>query len=204
MSGSPGDVRSRRRGTALEAAIYQATLAELADIGFLALSMERVAERAGAGKASLYRRWPNRTALVLAAVGHALPARILPADQGSLRADLVAGLTAVADLLNGPLGEALRGVVADAMSERGADERTPPVVSTGASRRLMRALAERAVARGDLESAQLTDAQLEVAVIMVRQRFLAAGRVSSDDVVAIVDEIVVPLWRCHAGSRQAT
>jgi AcrR family transcriptional regulator len=60
--------RPRRRGHALDKAILQATLVEIDMSGYAALSMERVAERARASKASLYRRWPSKVELVLAAL----------------------------------------------------------------------------------------------------------------------------------------
>src|SRR5437868_2699955 len=63
----------RRRGEALCAAIRAAVLDELADCGYAGLSIERVAERARTGKASIYRRWPNRLELVLDALDHILP-----------------------------------------------------------------------------------------------------------------------------------
>ena len=49
--------RSRRRGAVLEEAILEATLAELVEVGYAQLRVERVAERAGASKASPYSRW---------------------------------------------------------------------------------------------------------------------------------------------------
>ncbi|MEU4744544.1 helix-turn-helix domain-containing protein, partial [Actinosynnema sp. NPDC023658] len=53
----------RRRGEELNAAIYRATLEELAEVGYAKLTMERVAERARTGKAALYRRWSSRMEL---------------------------------------------------------------------------------------------------------------------------------------------
>ena len=64
--------RPRRRGV-LNSAIFQATLAELADVGYSRLTKERVAERAGASKASLYRRWPSRMELAIDAAYHLAP-----------------------------------------------------------------------------------------------------------------------------------
>lgn len=196
MSEATG-ARPRRRGKALESAIFEATLQELGDVGFLGFSMERVAERARTGKASLYRRWPTRTELVLAAVRHELPERIVPADQGSLRADLLAALMGMATELNGPLGQALRGVIADAMR---SGPMHPASLSSGQSRQVMRTMADRAVARGELAAAALTDAQLDVAPTAVRHRFLSTGQVGERDVVAIVDEVVLPLWRSVTGA----
>src|SRR5580704_4497940 len=58
-------VRRRRRGTAVEKAISDAVLAELAEVGFGRLTFEGVAERAGTGKNPLYRRWPDTVSLVI-------------------------------------------------------------------------------------------------------------------------------------------
>jgi hypothetical protein len=51
--------RPRRRGRALDMAILEATIVEIDKYGYAAFSVERVAERARASKASLYRRWPT-------------------------------------------------------------------------------------------------------------------------------------------------
>ncbi|MEV4897159.1 helix-turn-helix domain-containing protein, partial [Nonomuraea sp. NPDC055795] len=90
----------RRRGEALHAAIFQATLDELAEVGYAKLTMERVAERARTGKASLYRRWPTRLELVMAAVYSVLPDPSDVADTGSLRGDLLALLRHTAAALD--------------------------------------------------------------------------------------------------------
>ncbi len=55
----------RRRGAALEDAIHCAVLAELAEVGYAAFTIESVAARAKTGKASIYRRWPTKQDLVL-------------------------------------------------------------------------------------------------------------------------------------------
>src|SRR5213592_3320126 len=57
----------RRRGAALEEAILRAAMEELTETGYATLTMERVARRAGTNKNAIYRRWPNRAALGIAA-----------------------------------------------------------------------------------------------------------------------------------------
>ncbi|WP_327086390.1 TetR/AcrR family transcriptional regulator [Nonomuraea sp. NBC_01738] len=99
----------RRRGDALNAAIFQAVLAELAEVGYARLTMEGVAERARTGKASLYRRWPTRIELVMAAVYHALPDPAATPDTGSLRDDLLEVLRRTAAALDGPPGRRCAG-----------------------------------------------------------------------------------------------
>src|SRR5690242_13778994 len=89
-------VRRRRRGEELESALLDAAWNELVEVGFVGLTMESVAARARTGVAVLYRRWPNKAQLVLAAFDHYRAARPIQApDTGSLRGDLLALLTAV-------------------------------------------------------------------------------------------------------------
>jgi AcrR family transcriptional regulator len=57
-----GPGRPRNRDT--DIAILDAAVDELAERGYLSLSMEAIAERAGVAKTTVYRRWPNKQALV--------------------------------------------------------------------------------------------------------------------------------------------
>lgn len=80
----------RPRDAGRDAAILGAALDVLADTGYDRLTMDEVARRAGAGKATLYRRWPSKADLVVAAVaqvGGEPSLDDLP-DTGTLRGDL--------------------------------------------------------------------------------------------------------------------
>jgi AcrR family transcriptional regulator len=65
----------RPRNTQIDGAVLEATIAELGTSGYGRLTLEAVARRAGTSKPAIYRRWPNRQRLVLAALsarlGHA-------------------------------------------------------------------------------------------------------------------------------------
>lgn len=186
--------RSRRRGAALEAAILEAAFAELADVGYSGLTMERVAERAGTGKASLYRRWPTRVELTLDAVRHAMPDPAAPPDTGGFRGDLLACLRENAALLDGPAGQAMRGLLGDAMGDE-QRMRTLRQGSQGSGVTAMREIVRRAVARGEVSADAVTAPRLEVAHAMIRQEFLFGGAPIDDAVlVGIVDDVVVPLF----------
>jgi AcrR family transcriptional regulator len=82
----------RKRDPLREAQILEATLEVLAEVGAGGLTMDLVAARAGAGKATIYRRWPSKTELVIDAVRHMKRLQVdldqLP-DTGSLREDLL-------------------------------------------------------------------------------------------------------------------
>src|SRR5579862_9743593 len=78
----------RRRGEELEAALLAAAWEELVEAGFARLTMESVAARAKTGVAVLYRRWPNKDDLVIAAIHHYGDTRPVEIpDTGSLRGD---------------------------------------------------------------------------------------------------------------------
>src|ERR1700727_1630360 len=86
--------RQRRRGEELEAALLEAAWEELAEVGFARLTMESVAGRAKTGVAVLYRRWPNKDDLVIAAIRHYGRAHPVDTpDTGSLRGDMIALLS---------------------------------------------------------------------------------------------------------------
>ena len=78
----PGRARDGSRDEALR----QAALELLAEVGYERLTIDAVAARAGAGKATVYRRWASKADLVIDAVDHHRSAE-LP-DTGSLRGDL--------------------------------------------------------------------------------------------------------------------
>lgn len=87
MDNEPG--RRRRRGTNLERAILEAAWAELGDRGWAKFSIQRVADRAGTGKTSIYSRWPTKATLVVAcAVYNAVSHEGPRPSTGSLERDL--------------------------------------------------------------------------------------------------------------------
>ncbi len=179
-----------RRSTS---AIFQATLDELAEGGYAQLTMERVAERARASKASLYRRWPTRIALVMAAVYHTLPDLASVPDTGSLREDLLVVLRRSSAALAGPAGEAMRGLLSEALGDESV-ARTFRENSQGASRKLLAEIARRAVERGEIDPAAVTPRRLDSGQALIRQYFLFNGPPIPDRlIVDVVDEVMVPL-----------
>jgi AcrR family transcriptional regulator len=185
--------RPRRRGAALESAILDAVLTELTEVGYARLSVERVAERAGASKASLYRRWPSKVELVMDAVYHVFPHSGSPPDTGSLRGDLIAMMTAVADQLAGPAGQALSGILSDALSDPDQARRVRSY-ARGTSQEAMREIVRRAVARGEVDPAAVTERRLEAGHALMRHQFITRGvPIPSEVIEEITDEVVIPL-----------
>lgn len=191
----PTTPRGRRRGDALRDAILDAVLIELAETGYTGLTMERVAERAGAGKASLYRRWGSRAELVRDTAYRLIGEEGGIPDTGSLRGDLIEVLAQTAHLLAGPLGAALRALLSEMLADSiGGDDLSS--LSRGMGRQLMAEVLARAVQRGEVRAEAVTDLRLDVGQALMRDRFLFRGAVIAPaDVTDIVDSVLLPLFR---------
>jgi AcrR family transcriptional regulator len=92
MAGEPARA-GRKRDHSRDSVILEAALLVLADAGYDGLTIDKVAIQAGAARATVYRRWPTKADLVLAAVEQLSHGDVgldqLP-DSGSLRGDMVA------------------------------------------------------------------------------------------------------------------
>jgi AcrR family transcriptional regulator len=140
--------RGRRRDPHVDAAILDAAIEVLASEGYARLTMELVAARAHVGKASLYLRWPSKEALIAEALQRR--SGVVPdvPDSGNLASDARAFLLAlVAGYARA--GQAVAAVAGELASnpELGATWRTTMTATLWAR---MRAIVERAVARGEL------------------------------------------------------
>lgn len=80
----------RPRSAEADEAILRTTLELLATEGLQGLSVETVAERAGVGKTTIYRRWPTKRELIVAALATVASAgELVATDTGSVRGDLL-------------------------------------------------------------------------------------------------------------------
>ena len=101
--------RGRARSEAVRRAILEATRDELAANGYDKLSIDRIAAAAGAGKQTVYRWYPSKSALVAECVldGYGFPATGPVPNTGAIRRDLRDWLGAFADHLAQPQSAAL-------------------------------------------------------------------------------------------------
>jgi AcrR family transcriptional regulator len=106
----PGRPRDARR----DEAILTAALELLQELGYRGLTIERVAARAGVGRPTVYRRWPSKPALVVAALVQSTRLAIPVRNTGSLRRDLIAIQRHQAALMSAPeTRRVTAGLVAD-------------------------------------------------------------------------------------------
>ncbi|MZD07366.1 TetR family transcriptional regulator [Streptomyces sp. SID5785] len=187
--------RTRRRGAALEDAILSAAADVLTESGFSGLTMDKVAARAGTNKNAIYRRWPHRLALAVAAYRRRATT-VQPADTGSLRTDALEWLRQANRYWSSPQGAVLRELLAAAggaaelleqlQDQSGEAEAAPWLTILG-----------RAIARGEASPEALHPRVATVAMTLLRNEFVVRGAPTAPDgvLVEIVDEVFLPLVR---------
>jgi AcrR family transcriptional regulator len=95
------------RGEAFTSAVLDATLTQLAEVGFERLSIPQVADMVGVNKTSIYRRWPTKADLVRDALAIPLSHAGDAPNTGALRTDLIALAGTVAAFTQSRVGTAL-------------------------------------------------------------------------------------------------
>ncbi|TMK61041.1 MAG: TetR/AcrR family transcriptional regulator, partial [Actinobacteria bacterium] len=104
----------RPRDASRDRAILAAALQILQEEGYRGLTIDGVAARAGVGRPTIYRRWPSKPALVVAALVEAAELALPVRDTGSLRGDLIAVQRRQVALMNSPESRRVTaGLVAD-------------------------------------------------------------------------------------------
>ena len=188
-----------------EQAILGATLEVLAETGYEALRMDAVAARAKASKATLYRHWPGKPDLVVAAfkcykqddLAHAV-------DTGSLRGDILTTLHMMRDLMTGPAGQMMSGVMV-AMQKDEELARTVRESMLEDKEGVTRRMLDRAIGRGELPPD--TDPALfnDIAPAMLFMRIFVNAQPADDGyLVRITDDVLIPLMVRSAAERAAT
>lgn len=178
-------MEQRRRGAALEAAILDATWAELSEVGYQRLTMEGVAARARTGKQVLYRRWRNRAELVLSAVRvRVTPIRDNLPDTGSLRDDVLAVMRRMAGRYDELGPEVIHGLLMEA-ADLGAE-------FYGVLADVMTPILRRAEERGEVRPDRVTPRVAALPLDLTRNELLR-GPVADAALVEIVDQVFLPL-----------
>ncbi|HKC23858.1 MAG TPA: TetR/AcrR family transcriptional regulator [Thermoanaerobaculia bacterium] len=173
--------------------ILRSAVELLAEVGYDRLTMDAVAERAGAGKATLYRRWPSKSRLVVDAVADFTP---FPegddVDSGSLADDLRHAL----GLYMG--GDPLRQRVVSGLSS--ALARHPELAAAmrdGDGHRhrcAVRIAFERARRRGELSRSAPLDALHDIVAAMVFYRVVFLGApVDSAFADRLIEDVLLPV-----------
>jgi AcrR family transcriptional regulator len=177
--------------SARECELLAVTLQLLQQHGYDRLSLEAVATTARASKATLYRRWPTKAELVLAAFVEGTRQVATEPDTGTLRGDLQAlgeairtHVSAHASTIRAVLVETSRSAELEAiMQAQFLDQR----------KALVERVLARAVERGEIDGAAITDDLWDVLPGYLIYRCVLTGRSPSPRTVRdLVDNVLVP------------
>ena len=181
-----------RGGQARQDELLAATIDVLRETGYDRLTIDAVVARARASKTTVYRRWPNKAALVVAAFTHAIQNIPEPPDTGSLRDDLVIILDGLMTELD-QLGDVVTGLIGELRrSPDLADAMRTGFVAT--RRETVMQVFEHARKRGELTDDTYLDTIWYVGPALVFFRTVLLGE-PVDHAFAhhIVDHVVLPL-----------
>jgi AcrR family transcriptional regulator len=170
----PGPRRpGRRRSEGSRDAILQAATELVVEQGYAAVSIEKIAQRAGTGKQTIYRWWPSKGDILMEALARKADVHIPLPDEGSWAGDLRRMLDDSFALARTPqLGELLRALMVEAQldPEFGARFRLEFLERRRAA---LAALVERARRRGDLPATLTAGFAADVAFGVLWYRLLA-------------------------------
>jgi AcrR family transcriptional regulator len=172
--------------------LLDVTLEVLAETGYDRLNLEVVAARARASKSTLYRRWPSKADLVVAAFSHAIGHTGHPPDSGSLRDDLLYAVTRIVSEMR-RLGDLIAALVPEIRRnpDLGAafdQQFIQPRYTTVAT------IFGRAAERGELRAGIDLELVWDLVPGILLYRTLNPGRALTDVIARdLVDQVLLPL-----------
>jgi AcrR family transcriptional regulator len=188
----------RKRDHTRDAEILAAAIDVLAETGFDGMTIDMVAARAKAGKATIYRRWSSKAALVLDAVARMKAGELdqehLP-DTGTLRGDLVA-MIGPRSIEEGERKLRIMGGLFDmiANSPELADAVHEAIIEPRTA--VNRLFLQRAIERGEISPDCDVDTLAVLAPAMAAFRVLVQKQpVDAEYLVSLIDGVLLPAAR---------
>jgi AcrR family transcriptional regulator len=189
------EIGSGTRGAGRRKAICKAVFGLLAEVGYDRMTMDLVADRAHASKATIYRSWHDKPQMVVEAILERFDGVPEIPDTGSLRGDLLAVLSGACSTVNSAEGDVISGL----MTAAGRNPQLACALKASlveAKKPLHQAVVERAVARGEVPAD--TDPALlhEVLHAIVLSRKLWENEPLTDEWARhVTDDILLPVLR---------
>ena len=188
---------TRRRGEVLEEAILNAAWEELTKVGYTQLTMESVATRAGTNKSVLYRRWADKSELVMAALHRHLPKIIddIP-NTGNLSSDMYAYLHVRIEPIRAIGAETIKGLMMEPLVWRMIISSLPHMLERRSENKMtvMKAILKNAELRGEVRLETLSPRIISLPWdLLISEMITKQGPVSDDVIAEIVDDIFLPL-----------
>lgn len=190
MTTAPDDTADICPWSTREQELLAVTLELLQEHGYDRLTVDGVAAAGRASKATLYRRWPTKAELVLAAFAEGTRQVAVAPETGSLRGDLLRlGETIAAHAATH--ASTIRAVLVEASR----DEKLNAIMQTFLEQRkeLMEQVLSDAVARGEMTRDAINDDLYDVLPGYLIYRTVITGRAPSQRTVHdLVDNMLLP------------
>ncbi|MHC1481327.1 TetR/AcrR family transcriptional regulator [Frateuria aurantia] len=188
------DTKNRRRGPALEAAILDAAWQELLELGYPAMTLESVANRAQTSRPVLHRRWPTKVKLTSAAMARYMSLHpVIVRDSGNAGEELCQLLRGIADRARPDMMRVLFDMSSDLAAADSSFDELRREFATG---ELMRGILQRAVDRGEMDPERLTPRIIALPTDLARHEMLITLKPLPDQTIReIVMDIFLPLVR---------
>jgi AcrR family transcriptional regulator len=171
-----------------------------ATVGYDQFTMDAFASRAGASKATIYRRWQGKSDLVMAALSRHSNAVTETVDTGSLRDDLTETLARMRDSLADQDGALVLGLINAMRSNDDLAEivRHQLVTAKGS---VVADVVTRAIGRRELPAGADHALAAEIASALVFSRLLVTGQPMDDGEIAhLVDAVLLPVLTAKSRS----
>ncbi|MEU6646894.1 TetR/AcrR family transcriptional regulator [Saccharomonospora sp. NPDC046836] len=188
----PSDTNARPGGRPrdphIDAAVLAATLGLLDEVGYTNVSLEEVARRAGTSRPAIYRRWSNRPALVLAAIGSRLDVPTAP-DTGCTLCDIGDSFNIFLAAYRTIRPDAYIALYSECVRDPELQQRYVQTV-VEPSRDAVRETLRRAVDRGDLRDDVDVEQLLDVIASLAHYRVLFGQHLSDDEAEKVIETLL--------------
>jgi AcrR family transcriptional regulator len=197
--GDPGSKKrspGRPRSEQARLAILRSTLKLLGEKGFSELTIEAVAAHASVGKATVYRWWPDKAALIADAFAYSTKRKLNFPDTGSLRTDMSQQMRQLIKIFRGPRGRIVSAILAAGQCDRN-------VIAAFRERFMMPRRQEayvtlrRGIVRGELQKDVDLDLLLDSLYGPIYMRFLLRHDSLTPDFVEGLCELSLGGASCH-------
>lgn len=181
----------RPRSAVAHQAILDAAIAILAESGFEALTIEGIAARAGVGKTTIYRRWPNKDMLLVDAIAGLVTTEDPLPESGVIREDLIRVVRRIRDNYGaGPIGRVLPALLSAQLTRPEFCEAVRASI-VEPRRAGVLALVERAVERGELRPGTDPNIVVDLVTAPIFYAQVVFGRLPSPhDIEVMVDAVL--------------
>ena len=142
-----GRPRSEKTKNAILTAAYELLL----ENGFGTVTIDKIAERAGVSKATIYKWWPNKAAVVMDAFFDAAVVRLPIPDTGSTMDDMIIQVNNLAKFLISREGKVINEIIAEGQYDQKLAE-TYRTIYFKPRRLDSRHILERGISRGELRT----------------------------------------------------